>query len=69
MGSRWEAKFSAPVQSGPEVHPTSYIKGTGSFLGVERPRRGVYHPSNLAPRLKKKYSYTSTHALGLRGLL
>ena len=27
------------------------------------------HPPNLAPTLKKEYSYTSTHFLGLHGLL
>jgi len=44
------------------------MMGIGSFLAVERTGRGVYYPSNLALRLKKKYSYTSTPALGLRGL-
>ena len=29
-------------------------KGTGSFLGVKRPGRGVIHPPHLAPRLKKE---------------
>jgi len=34
------ARFSAPVQTGPEAHPASCIKGTGSFPGVkERPGR------------------------------
>jgi hypothetical protein len=28
--------------------------GTGSFLGVERPKRVVDHPPHLAPRLKKE---------------
>ena len=28
------ARFSAPVQTGPEVHTTSHTKGTGSFPGV-----------------------------------
>jgi len=28
------ARFSAPVQTGPEVHPASYRMGTGSFPGV-----------------------------------
>jgi hypothetical protein len=31
--SRWEARFSAPVQTGPGAHPASYTIGTGSFLG------------------------------------
>ena len=35
-----EAKFSAPVQTGPEAHPASCTMGTGSFPGV-RCGRGV----------------------------
>jgi len=42
--------------------------GTGSFPGVKRPGRGVDHPPQIAPRLKKEYSYISTPPLGLRGL-
>jgi len=38
------AKFSAPVQIDPGVHPASCKMVTGSFLGVKRPRRGVDHP-------------------------
>jgi len=34
------ARFSAPVQTGPEAHPASYKMGTGSFPGV-RCGRGV----------------------------
>jgi hypothetical protein len=30
------ARFSAPVQTGPEAHPTSCATGTGSFPGVRR---------------------------------
>jgi hypothetical protein len=52
--SRWGSRFSVPVQTGPGVHPTSYIMGTGSFPGVKRPGRGVDHPLHLAPRLKKE---------------
>ena len=33
--SRWEAKFSAPVQTCPGVHAASYTMGTGSFPGVK----------------------------------
>jgi len=29
-----EARFFAPVQTGPEVHPASCTMGTGSFPGV-----------------------------------
>jgi hypothetical protein len=38
------ARFSAPVQTSPGVHPVSYTKGTGSFPGVKRPGRGADHP-------------------------
>jgi len=52
--SRWGARFSASVQTGPGTHPASYTMGTRSFLGIKRPERGVYHPPYLAPRLKKE---------------
>ena len=50
MGTR----FPAPVQTGPEAHPAFHTMGTGSFPGVKRPGRGVYHPPHLEPRLKKE---------------
>jgi hypothetical protein len=31
--SRWGARFSAPIQTGPGVHPASYTMGTGFFPG------------------------------------
>jgi len=33
-----EAKFSAPVQTGPVAHPASCAMGTGSFPGVNSGR-------------------------------
>ena len=42
--SQWGARFSAPVQTGPGAHPASYTMGTGSFLGVKQPGRGVDPP-------------------------
>jgi hypothetical protein len=36
--SRWEARFSAPVQTGPGAHPASCTMGTVSFPGVQRGR-------------------------------
>ena len=54
--SRWGARFSATVQTGPGAHPASYTMGTGSFAGVKRPWRGVDHPPHLVSRLKKEYS-------------
>ena len=50
--SRWGARFSAPVQSGPGSHPASYTMGTGSFRGGEggKAAQGVTlttpHPSS-----------------------
>jgi len=52
-----EARFSAPVQTGPGTHPPSYKMGTGSFPGVKRPGRRVDHSTHLAPRLKKEWNY------------
>ena len=43
--SRWGARFSAPVQTGPGAHSASYTMGTGSFLGGKAAGgRGVDHP-------------------------
>jgi hypothetical protein len=36
--SRWGARFSAPVHTGPVVHPASCTIGTGSFPGVNSGR-------------------------------
>jgi len=38
--SRWGARFSAPLQTGPVAHPASCTMGTASFPGV-RSGRGV----------------------------
>jgi len=54
LGRGGGARFSAPVQTGPGAHPSSYTMGTGVFQGVKRPGRGVDHPPHLAPRLKKE---------------
>jgi hypothetical protein len=56
--SRWEARFSAPSQTGPGSHPASYTMGTGSFPWAKRPGCGVNH-SHRASRLKKEYNYTT----------
>ena len=47
------ARFSAPVQTGPEAHPASCTMGTGSFPGLSCDR-GVTltHHSLLVPRSK-----------------
>jgi hypothetical protein len=67
--SRWGARFSAPVQTGPGAHPASCTKGTGSFLGVKRPGRGADHPPPSSAEIMNEQSYTSSPPLGLRGLL
>ena len=33
--SRWGARFSAPVQTGPRVHPASCTMDTGSSPGLK----------------------------------
>jgi hypothetical protein len=51
--SRWGARFSVPVQTGPGAHPASCTMGTGSFPGVESSQgvRLTPHPL-LVPRSK-----------------
>jgi hypothetical protein len=46
-----EARFPAPVQTGPGAHPASCKMGTGSFPGVKSGRgvRPTLHPL-LVPR-------------------
>jgi hypothetical protein len=52
--SRWEARFYAPVQTGPGAHPAPYTMGTESFPGVKRPGRGADLPPHVAPRVNKE---------------
>jgi len=42
--SRREARFSAPVQTGPGAHPASCKMGTGSFPGVKSGRGVMLTP-------------------------
>ena len=49
-----EAKFFAPVQTGPGARPPFYTMGTGSFPGVKRPERGVDQPPPSGAKVKKK---------------
>jgi len=51
--SRWGARFSAPVQTGPGAHPASCSMGYRSFPGVKRPGRGVDHPQPSSAEIKK----------------
>ena len=53
--SRWRARFSAPVQTGPGAHPASCTMGIGSFPGIKS-GRGVLlttHPL-LVPWSRKR---------------
>jgi len=45
--SRWGARFSAPVQTGPGAHPTNSKMDTGSFLGVKSGRGVTLTPHPL----------------------
>jgi len=49
-----EARFPAPVQTGPRAHPGSYTMGNGSFLGVRRLGRGVEHPPPYSSEVKER---------------
>ena len=51
--SQWGARFSAPIQTCFEAHPSSYAMGTGSFPGVKRPGRGVDHPPPSCAEVKE----------------
>ena len=55
--SRWGARFTAPVQSGPGAHAASYKMGTGSFPGVKRLGRGVDHSPPTSAEDKKEYPF------------
>ena len=52
--SRWEVRFSAPVQTGPGAHPTSCTIGTGCFLGVKSGRGVTLTPYLLLVPLVMK---------------
>jgi hypothetical protein len=53
--------FSAPVQTGPGLHPVSYTMGTGSFPGVKRPGRGVDHLPLSSAEVKERYELVDDH--------
>ena len=62
------ARFSAPVQTCPGTHPASQSTSAGLFLGIKRPERNVVHKHHLVTMLRKEYSCTSIHPVGLRDL-
>jgi len=66
--SRWGARFSPPVQTGPGAHPASCTMGTGSFPGVKS-SRGVAlttHPFLVSwPRRIEIFFYSTCGPYGL----
>jgi len=62
------ARFSAPVQTGPGAHLTSYAMGIGSFPRVNRPERGVDHPPSSSTEVKEIVELYLYSLLGIRGL-
>ena len=48
------ARFPAPIQTGPGAYLASYTMGTGSFLGVKSPGRGVDHISTTSAEIKER---------------
>jgi hypothetical protein len=49
-----EARLSTPVQNGPGSHPASHTIGTGSFIRVKWPGRGVDHPRPSSAEVKER---------------
>ena len=64
------ARFSAPVQTGPRAHPTSFTLGTGSFLGVKC-GRGVLLTTHslLVPWSRKSRAITVLTLWAVRPVL
>jgi hypothetical protein len=60
-----EARFSAPVQTGPGAHPASYTMDTGSFPGIKSDRSVTLTPHpHLVPLVMIEQSYTTTPPMG-----
>ena len=60
--SRWGARFSAPVQSGPGDHTASYTTSTGSIPGVKRPGRSGEHPLRFRSYVKERVELYISHS-------
>jgi hypothetical protein len=61
LQSRWGARFSSPVQTGPAVHPASYTKCTASFPGIKRLGRVTTTLSSAEVKERVKiYLYSSS---------
>jgi hypothetical protein len=64
--SWWDGIFSTDPDGnwGP---PSLLRNGYRIFPWVKRPGCGIHHPTHPSPRLKKEYSYSSSHPLRLHG--
>jgi hypothetical protein len=61
--SQWQARVSALVQTSPGAHSALSTVGTGSFLGVKRPGRGVDHSPPSSAEAKERvelYLYSTS---------
>ena len=61
--SRWWARFSAPVQTGPGAHPASCTMGNGSFPGVNCGRGVTLTPHTLLVPWPRKIRAIPLHTL------
>jgi len=52
--SRWGARFPAPDQTVPGVHPAAYRMGTGSFPGLKQSGLDVNHPAPSGAKAKER---------------
>jgi hypothetical protein len=64
-----EARFSAPVQTGPGAHPGSYTTGTEVIPGGKSAGRGVNYPTPSSAEVKERaYVYSTSvpswHVIG-----
>jgi hypothetical protein len=68
--SRWKARFSAPFQTGPGAHLTSYIMGTGCLSGSNEAEawRGVNNPPLPRAEIDERVELYLYPSLGLHGL-
>jgi hypothetical protein len=70
--SRWQLHFPHTSRPALEVHTASYTMGTGPFLGVKQPERGVDHLLTSSAEIEGRvelYTCSSSGPSGLRGLL
>jgi len=63
------ARFSVHIQTIPGAHPTSCTMGTGSSRAQNGQGVALTNHPNLAQKLKKTYSYTSTYPVSARQVI